>query len=41
MSAGDYEGGGYARESSGGGRAPARKPQPAPNFENMDDDIPF
>lgn len=43
---GDFEsGGGYSRESSqgGGGRAaaPARKPAPAPTFDNMDDDIPF
>ena len=40
---GDFEGGGggYSREPAGGGRAPARKPAPAPAFDNLDDDIPF
>ena len=42
----DYEGGGgggsYSREPAGGGGGsrPAAK-KPAPNFDNMDDDIPF
>ena len=38
-----YESGGYSREPAGGGggRAPAKKPAPAPTFDNMDDDIPF
>lgn len=47
--AGGFEGGGggggYSREpAQGGGGArqqPARKPAPAQDFENMDDDIPF
>lgn len=47
--AGGFEGGGggggYSRESAQGGggarQQPARKPAPAQDFENMDDDIPF
>ncbi|HWS75232.1 MAG TPA: single-stranded DNA-binding protein [Quisquiliibacterium sp.] len=42
---GGGEGGGYSREPAPGGAgrpAPAaRKPAPAQDFENMDDDIPF
>jgi single-strand DNA-binding protein len=49
---GDFEssGSGYSRESSGGGGSGARggggggggaARKPAPNFDNMDDDIPF
>lgn len=51
MGGGASDDGGYgggapapARQSSGGGGAPARAPaatRPAPNFSDMDDDIPF